>query len=103
MSKIKYYKNINLEEFLDEDIKETIILDESNEIDINEDTNFDELDIEIVVDDMIQSDINFDISKVNGKKKLTLVVNIYDNDEIIKLDFEIKKTTLKKLLEDLEE
>lgn len=104
MSKIKYYKNINLEEFLDEDIKETVFLDETkDDEDIIEETNFEELGIEIVEDDMIQSDITFDISKVKGKKKLTLVVNIYDNDEIIKLDFEIKKSTLKKLLEDLEE
>lgn len=107
MSKIKYYKNINLEEFLDEDIKEVVFSNNetNNKTEYNNEDfeDFEDLGIEIVEEDMIQSDITFDISKVKGKKKLTLVVNIYDNDEIIKLDFEIKKSTLKKLLKDLED
>ena len=104
MSKIKYYKNINLEEFLDEDIKEVVFSNnETNNENDDNNEDFEDLGIEIMEEDMIQSDITFDISKVKGKKKLTLVVNIYDNDEIIKLDFEIKKSTLKKLLKDLED
>ena len=101
MSKIKFYKNINLEEFLDENISENLIVDnDSNEMIINEDNN---IDLEIIETDDIESDITFEIDKVKGKKKLILTVNIYEADEIIKLDFEIKKTTLKKLLKDLED
>lgn len=101
MSKIKFYKNINLEEFLDENISENLIVDnDSNEMIINEDNS---IDLEIIETDDIESDITFEIDKVKGKKKLILTVNIYEADEIIKLDFEIKKSTLKKLLKDLED
>lgn len=101
MSKIKFYKNINLEEFLDETISENLIIeDDSNNIIITEVNN---IELEIIETDDIESDISFEINKVKGKKKLILTVNIYEADEIIKLDFEIKKSTLKKLLKDLED
>ena len=113
MSKIKYYKNINLEEFLDEKIKECTedeIESNKEEINNNLQIEFDKivdmsegLDIEIVESDELESDITFEITKIKGKKKLVLTVNIYDDSEIIKLDFEIKKSTLKKLLKDLED
>ena len=101
MSKIKFYKNINLEEFLDETISENLMIeDDMNEIVITEDNN---IELEIVETDDIESDISFEINKIKGKKKLILTVNIYEADEIIKLDFEIKKSTLKKLLKDLDD
>jgi len=101
MSKIKFYKNINLEEFLDETISENLIIeDDSDNIIITEANN---IELEIIETDDIESDISFEINKVKGKKKLILTVNIYEADEIIKLDFEIKKSTLKKLLKDLED
>lgn len=101
MSKIKFYKNINLEEFLDETISENLIIeDDSDNIIITEVNN---IELEIIETDDIESDISFEINKVKGKKKLILTVNIYEADEIIKLDFEIKKSTLKKLLKDLED
>ena len=99
--KIKFYKNINLEEFLDENISKNLIIeDDINEIVITEDNS---IDLEIIETDDIESDISFEINKIKGKKKLILTVNIYEADEIIKLDFEIKKSTLKKLLKDLED
>ena len=114
MSKNKYYKNKKLEEFLDENIKQCIEED-SNVTQHNiinqtlvfnletkiESTN--DIDIEIIETDELESEITFEISKVKDKKKLVLTVNIYDESEIIKLDFEIKKATLKKLLKDLED
>lgn len=102
MSKIKFYKNINLEEFLDETISENLIVENySDNMIIIEDNN---IELEIIETDDIESDISFEISKIKGKKKkLILTVNIYEADEIIKLDFEIKKSTLKKLLKDLED
>lgn len=113
MSKIKYYKNINLEEFLDEKIKECTedeIESYKEEINNSLQIEFDKIvemgegiDIEIVESDELESDITFEITKIKGKKKLVLTVNIYDDSEIIKLDFEIKKSTLKKLLKDLED
>mgnify|MGYP006096359293 FL=1 len=116
MSKIKYYKNKNkkLEEFLDENIKECTE-DEINatQIDAFNQTNGYNLatiiestndnDIEIIETEELESDITFEITGVKGKKKLFLTVNIYDESEIIKLDFEIKKETLKKLLKNLED
>ena len=89
MSKIKYYKNINLEEFLDEDINEntsTIINKKyiSDDLIMNENTstiinkndisdNFiinedNSINIEIVETDDIESDISFEINKQSGKK-----------------------------------
>ena len=114
MSKIKYYKNIKLEEFLDENIKECTeeeLMENYLEISkCNTDLDIEKIidshdciDIEIVEADELESDITFEITKVKGKKKLVLTVNIYDESEIIKLDFEIKKSTLKKLLKDLED
>lgn len=101
MSKIKFYKNINLEEFLDENISENLIIEnDSDNMIITEDNN---IELEIIETDDIESDISFEINKIKGKKKLILTVNIYEADEIIKLDFEIKKSTLKKLLKDLED
>tara|TARA_B110000908_G_scaffold172509_1_gene240395 strand:+ start:1900 stop:2268 length:369 start_codon:yes stop_codon:yes gene_type:complete len=122
MSKIKYYKNINLEEFLDEDINENtstiinknyisddLIMNENTIINkndisdnfiINEDNS---INIEIVETDDIESDISFEINKQSGEKKLILTVTIYELDEMLKLEFEIKKSTLKNLLKDLED
>tara|TARA_B110000879_G_scaffold131043_1_gene171958 strand:+ start:1401 stop:1769 length:369 start_codon:yes stop_codon:yes gene_type:complete len=122
MSKIKYYKNINLEEFLDEDINENtstiinknyisddLIMNENTIINkndisdnfiINEDNS---INIEIVETDDIESDISFEINKQSGEKKLILMVTIYELDEMLKLEFEIKKSTLKNLLKDLED
>ena len=101
MSKIKFYKNINLEEFLDENISENLIVEnDSDNMIITEDNN---IELEIIETDDIESDISFEINKIKGKKKLILTVNIYEADEIIKLDFEIKKNKLKKLLKDLED
>ena len=114
MSKIKYYKNIKLEEFLDENIKECteeeLMIKSIDTSEYNSEVNVENIidshdciDIEIVEADELESDITFEITKVKGKKKLILTVNIYDDSEIIKLDFEIKKSTLKKLLKDLED
>ena len=121
MSKIKYYKNIKLEEFLDETIKECTeaeLMYSYNEMnnemnntkiskcnsELNSKNIIDSHEcIEIVEVNELVSDITFEITKIKGMKKLVLTVNIYDETEIIKLDFEIKKTTLKKLLKDLDD
>ena len=105
--KIKFYKNISLEEFLDENINKENVKNSYEDNSPDNSTDFiigeqDQIDIEIIEADDIESDISFEISKQKGKKKLILTVSIYEDDEIIKLDFEIKKSTLKKLLKDLE-
>lgn len=105
MSKIKYYKNIKLEEFLDETVKKCIknekIVDKLDEINLNLNKTDDY--VEIIYTDELASEITFDITNINGEKKVILTVNIYDEADIIKIDFEIIKSTLEKLLKDLED
>ena len=101
MSKI-FNRNINLDEFLDETIiVQNDLISEDNNIDLEIIEN--NIGLEIIEADDIDSDVSFEINKCKGKKKLILTVNLYEGDEMIKLDFEIQKSTLKKLLKDLED
>jgi len=85
--KIKYYKNINLEEFLDED---TIIIK-------NEDNNSsDEVEIIEDIEDFF-TDIDISIEKTSKNTVLRISLELVVNEEIIKFDVDINETTFLQL------
>lgn len=86
----------------DNDFKNDSDNDSENDSENNSE-NEDEMVITVEDDDILESDLSFEIIKKDGKKKLNFVVKIYDDDEILKLNYEIKKSTLKKLLKDLDD
>lgn len=108
--KIKYYKNINLEEFLDE---VTIVVDKSikptqNLLNIDYDINdFDDIEIidmdELENDENVITDVNIKVVKNNNNKVLRITIDLLINDDLVKFDFDINETTFLQLYKDFKD
>ena len=108
--KIKYYKNINLEEFLDED---AIILHETkkptnNVLDIDYDlTDIDDIEIidmdELDEEGNIFTDVSVKVVKNNNEKVLRISLDLFINNDLVKFDFDINKSTFLQLYKDFKD
>ena len=108
--KIKYYKNINLEEFLDED---TIVVSETkkptkNLLDIDYDlTDFDDIEIidmdELDEQENIFTDVNVKVVKSDDEKVLRITLDLFINNDLVKFDFYINESTFLQLYKDFKD